>query len=227
MSQEIKLNVPLIRQEPHSVECGLAALEMLYSYYDMPQGMDTLRRELPTVQVGTYGPQLGSNLIEHGLKTEIITHNPRLVEKIDRDLSQDELLTKFKQKIPRFTDESDKLALGYFIDFMDKGGTVTVKVPTIRILQEQLENGYPIIASLTNAPIYKRNIADLEGLPFNYTFHAVVVTGLGNGLVYINDPYAEDDGGIKSYTEEEFLYAVYTCALGDLDNADFMVAYKP
>lgn len=227
MNQEIKLNVPLIRQEPHSVECGLVALEMIYSFYGMPQGMDNLRKELPTVEVGTYGPQLGLNFIKHGLITEIITHNPRLVEKIDRNLSQTELLEKFRQKSQTLKDDSDKLAIRYFIEFMENKGIVTVKIPTIEVLREQLKKGRPVIASLTNAPIYKRNIADLEGKPFNYTFHAVVTTGLGNGVVYINDPYAEEDGGAKNYSEEEFLYAVYSCALGDLDNADFMVAYKP
>lgn len=217
-----RLKVPLFRQEPDSVECGLVCLKMIYDYYDVAKSIEEFRKELPTTSVGTYAPQTGLCLLKDGFKVEIVTHNPRLVEKIDKDLTQEELLRKFEKKSTSLTEESDKLAMGYFIDFMKNNGKVTVKIPSIDDLKQEIEQKRPILVLLTNAPLTPKNIADLKGKPFGYTFHSMVVVGIDNNKVLVNDPYDNEEGGEKEYSFEEFLFAVYSSSLGDLDNGCFM-----
>lgn len=220
-----KLNVPLKRQLPNSVECGLVELDMIYSYYGVKKSMEDLRQDLSMTEVGTYAPQTGLHLLRNGFSVEIVTHNPRLVWKEDKNLTPEELLAKFKEKY-KIADENDKIALGYFIDFMKNGGKITVKIPSLKDLEEEIREGRPVMALITNAAIYDKNIAETHNRPFSYTFHGVVVVGVGHGKVIINDPYAEEDGGTKEYTEEEFMFAVHASCLGDLDNGCFIKVRK-
>ncbi|GEM_PF-2372895 len=221
-----KLRVPLMRQLPNSVECGLVDVSMVYSYYGIQMSMEELRKDLPTTDIGTYAPQTGMHLLKNGFEVEIITHNPRLVWKTDKNLNQKELLTKFEDKY-KTADENDKIALGYFIDFMKNGGKVIVKIPSCQDLEEEIGQGRPVLVLLTNASLYDKNIADTHGRHFDYTFHGVVVIGIGEGKVLINDPYAEEEGGQKEYSADEFMFAVHASSLGDLDNGSFMKIKKP
>lgn len=223
VNSEIKLDVPLICQSPDTIECGLAALAMIYSYYDIPVSLTKLREEVPLSEVGVYAPQLGTNLIEHGFNAEIITYNPRLIEKIDQTLDQKALLYKFKYKADFLKTEGDKKCINYFINFMEQGGTIRVTIPSLEVIQEQLENKQPLIASLATI-IYPGKPDEFH--PYRDTIHGVVITGRGQGLISVNDPSWTEDGGKHSYPELEFLYAVHASALGDLDNACFITANK-
>ncbi|HYK08095.1 MAG TPA: C39 family peptidase, partial [Candidatus Eisenbacteria bacterium] len=172
------LDIKTIKQDKGSVECGLATLSMLYSYYEEDKTLDDLRKELPTVQFGTFSPQLGINLLHDGFEVEIITRNPLLVERKDKDLSSETLLSKLEEKLAQYKTKDDNYTgVDYFIKFMKAGGKVKVKIPDIEDLREELNSNRPVIAFLSNSSLYKENIAKKLNQPFNYTFHIVLVVG--------------------------------------------------
>lgn len=235
-----KLPVPLIRQTTDSVECGLASLAMIYAFYGKDRGMNQLRPELITDEIGTYAPQLGSDLLKEGLEVEIIINNPKLIEKSDRNLSQEDLLVKFmakrdqaqekaKEEARKREFEHEEKVMEYFVNFMQKGGRVTIKVPNREDLKEEIKKGRPLVVFLTNATLYEKNIAEAKGKDFGYTFHSMVAIGFDESqdTVLINDPYDGEYGGEKEYSMDEFLFAVYSSSLGDLDNGCFMKIKKP
>lgn len=220
------LDVKTIRQQESSVECGLVTLEMLYSYYGANKTIDDLRKEITTIEVGTFSPQLGLNLLNNGFEVEIITHNPLLVERKDTDLSQGELLKKFEEKLNKYTTKDDNyIGLDYFIKFMKAGGKVKIKIPEFADLKIELDEDRPVIAFLSNASLYKENISNKLGKPFSYTFHTVLVVGIENENILINDPYWGDEGGNQTYPIDEFFFAMHSSALGGVDN-DSLIKVK-
>src|SRR3989344_1775078 len=200
-----RLRVPLIRQEPHSIECGLACLAMVYSYFEIEKSLDDVKREVATFSVGTYAPQLGLHLILDGFDVEIVTKNPLLVEKEDVTLSQEELLEKFTKKLKSLKgkERTNELALVYFVAFMEAGGRLKVGIPSLEDLKEETEQGRPVVVFLTNASLYPNNIARVYKRPFTYTFHSLVVTGVTKDEVFVNDPYWGEEGGEKAYPSDE------------------------
>ena len=220
-----RLRVTSERQLPDSVECGLVCLKMIYAYYGIEISMDRLRQDLALTDVGTYAPQLGSHLLKNGFDVEIVTYNPRLVWKQDKNLTSEQLKAKFEDRM-QSADQNDKFVLEYFVNFMNNGGSVKVKIPSIEELDEETKAGRPVIVFLTNAVLYDKNIADLKGRPFSYTFHTDVVTGVMDGKVAVNDPYFEEEGGEKEYPVDEFMFAVHSSSLGDLDNGCFIKIRK-
>ncbi len=55
----IKLNVPLIRQDKDSRDCGLAGLCMILNYYGIKTSISELKEEIEVDKKGTYVTQLG------------------------------------------------------------------------------------------------------------------------------------------------------------------------
>jgi uncharacterized protein YvpB len=220
------LDIKTVRQDEGSVECGLVTLSMLYSYYGKNKTLDDLRKELPTVQFGTFSPQLGINLLHNGFEVEIITRNPLLVERKDKDLSQEELVSKLEEKLAKYETKDDNYTgVDYFIKFMKAGGKVKVKIPNIEDLNEELKNNRPVVVFLSTASLYKENKAKNLNKPFNYTFHIVLVVEVDNDNVTINDPYWDEEGGKQTYPVDEFFYAMHASALGGADN-DCLITVK-
>lgn len=63
----MKLDVPIIRQEKDSVDCGLACLSMLMKYSGIEKSLSELKKEIKVYEgMGTYAPQLGKYLVENG-----------------------------------------------------------------------------------------------------------------------------------------------------------------
>ncbi|MBI4058172.1 C39 family peptidase [Candidatus Gottesmanbacteria bacterium] len=222
------LSVPLISQRTHSVECGIATMAMLYAYYHVKdKTYESLCRDLLTTTVGTYLPQLGLHLIRNGFSVKIVTHNPRLIQVSDKDISQTELFRELNDRFKKLKDQSNRLAHEHFLHFMKAGGIVTPKIPQATDLEREVKAGRPVVALLTTASLYEEvdPLELIEGKIYK-TFHTIVVTGIDSKYVYVNDPFWGKTGGKRKYLINIFLYGVYASALGDLDNAAFMLVRK-
>ena len=218
-----KLKIKPILQEERSVECGIVVLAMLHSYYKTGKSIADLRKEIKTYRIGTYAPQLGQQLINSGFDVEIVTRNPLLVEKSDEKLSQQKLLLKFEEKLKKFRSKDNKsLGLNYFVSFMKSGGKLRVKIPDFDDIKSEIDEGRPVIAFLTNAALYQKNIAEILRKDFSYTFHAVLITGVSGDRVFLNDPYWGEEGGEKKYSSNELFYAMHSSILGDVDNGSLI-----
>lgn len=213
----IDLNVPLVLQEKNSVDCGLAGLSMLFGFYGRQITIEELKKELTVHPVGTYAPQLGTWLLKHAFHVEIITHHPSLFVKSEQSLSQEQLGEKFRALLQKPQSEKVAVVLAYFEEFIANGGKVTVKIPTPDDVLQELKQGHPVGALMTNNFVH--------GTKPVFNMHFVLVRGCtGTGFI-VNDSIPDERGGVKAYTFDEFRYGLYASAMGDLDNAALIIAY--
>ncbi|MDP2720661.1 MAG: C39 family peptidase [bacterium] len=212
----MKLDVPLVQQKEDSVDCGIAVVTMILNYYGVQKSFEEIKREIPTDQVGTYAPQLGSFLVEQGFIVDIVTRNPLVFTKAHEGATKEETIKRFEELKAKGEKET---AANFFLQFLAKDrASVTVKIPSKQDIEDEVKAGRPLVAFLTNAALYKENLGEKYGKDFTYTFHSVVISGIEDNKVVINDPYWGEEGGVQEYQLEEFLYSLYTGSLGDLDN---------
>jgi len=212
----MKLNVPLIRQPKDSEDCGIAGLAMLFKYYKVPISFEDIKKEVEIdVGIGTYAPQLGLYLIKHGFDVEIVTMHPKVFTLQDIGISKQKITDRLNAQQKESKIERDKKVLGYFIEFLKKGGKMDVKIPAIEDIQSEIDNNNPVGALMTT------NFINNNAPRFN--FHFNVITGYDKDKVYTNDPlWDKTIGGKKKYTIQQFYYGLYASAYGDIDNASLM-----
>ena len=205
----MKIEVPLIKQPKDTVECGFACLNMLLEYYGEKSSIGELKKEIKITKEGTFVPQIGSWLLEHGFDVEIVTLHPSLFTKKDIGISLREVKKRFEALT--FKSEKDKETSKYFIDFLDKGGKINVKIPNKTDIEEEINGKRPLFALLTS------NF--LLGSKPTFNFHFCVVTGIDDEFIYVNDPLWDKRGGKNKYLIEDFFYGLYASAYGCIDNA--------
>jgi hypothetical protein len=215
----MQLKVPVIRQKSiESIECGIVGLRMLFEYYKDEESAQDLETLKLYENVGTYMPQLGIYLLEREYQVEIITANPHLFTLKHAELSQKDLLLYLKNYEVNLKLERFREPLKFFISFIDKGGKLTVKVPSKEDIIEEIENERPVCALLTT------NIFVYDKPCFN--FHFNLITGIEDNFVYVNDPIPDLRGGNHKYDINDFFYGLYSSAYGDIDNASIMKVKK-
>lgn len=223
----MKLDVPLIRQPKDSVDCGVAAVTMVLNFHRTEKTFEEVKKDISTDEVGTYAPQLGEYLARQHFSVDIVVRNPLLFTRNDENLDKNSLTEKFNRLQHKGVSIHNLKVINYFNNFLKwPQNKVTVKIPDKNDIEEEINSGRPLIAFLTNAALYRENIAEKHKKDFSYTFHTVVITGLENGKVFVNDPYAEEDGGSKEYPLEDFLFSMYSSSLGDLDNGSLIKVRK-
>jgi hypothetical protein len=215
----MQLDVPLVKQTSNdSIDCGIAGLSMIFKFYKVEEHISNLKKLHLYEHVGTYMPQLGEYLQSCGFETEIITANPHLFTFQHGELSQEELLDYLKESFTKINIERFKEPLSYFIKFMEKGGKLTIKVPSKEDIKQEITANRPLCAILTS------NVLLFNKASFN--FHFNVITGIDDTFVYVNDPLLDYRGGKHKYPVNDFFFALHSSAHGDLDNASIMKIKK-
>lgn len=186
---------------------------MILKYYNIPINLEDIKKEIPVhVGVGTYMPQLGSYLISKGFDVEIITLNPHLFTNKFKSKTKEELIEYFESLVKQ-KPNSEKV-LNYFINFLKEGGKLTVKIPSIEDIKDELSEKRPVCALVTSTFLLHDKA--------NFNFHFNIITGLDTESIYVNDPTWDERGGEQKYTISEFFFALHASAHGDLDNGSFM-----
>ncbi len=211
----MKLNVPLVRQPKNSSECGIASVAMLLEYYGVPCEYEKLRGQFKITDWGTASPQLGLWLLQHGFEVEIVTMHPALFNSKIKPRTKEGMLRHLKSLRPAMKKPDSKLVLGYFIKFVEAGGKILPKVPGIDDIKSEISAKRPLIALLTHWFLHKTKEPC-------FTFHFNVVTGIDDKSIYVNDPDWNSPGGKSKHDIQEYLYAVYASAYGEIDNACFI-----
>ncbi len=215
----MKLNIPVIRQDKNSVDCGLACLSMLLNYYHINKNIKEIKKEIRVYKgLGSYAPQLGIYLINNNFEVEIVTMNPFLFVKKLENKPQNFLL-RYLEKLYKNT-KRDKLKtpLSFFIEFMKLGGKLTVRVPTIKDIKEEIKNKRPLCALITSNFL----LADKP----DFNFHFNLITGVDEQYIYVNDSLWDYRGGKHKYKIDDFMYALHASAYGDPDNASIIKIKK-
>lgn len=216
------LTIPLIQQEPHSLNCGIASLAMMYAYYGEKISYDELKPEFSLAPIGTYIPQLALNALKRGLHTTIQLANPRLLPKAVWGGSDQALLTWLSTMPRNELSESDVLAHGFFVRYLEEGGHLDASIPTIAKIRESIDDKRPVMAMITSAPLY----TNPEFSAFKDTFHMVVVSGYDDTSIAITDPVWGPLGGVHWYSQEDFFFALFSSSLGDFDNGSLLFLSK-
>lgn len=213
----MKINVPLIRQPKNSAYCGLAGISMILKYYGIDESIEKIKKDMNIYKVGTFVPQQGSYFLKKGFEVEIITLHPGLFTLKDRNMSSKRIPQRLKS-IYRKSKKRDKIVLNYFMEFLQNGGGITVKIPDINDIKEEINKKRPLLVLVTS------NF--LLGSKPRFNFHANVVTGLDKKYIYANDPSWDERGGRNKYLINDFFYGLYASAYGDYDNSTLMKIRK-
>ncbi|MEI8364674.1 MAG: papain-like cysteine protease family protein, partial [archaeon] len=154
--------------------------------------------------------------LKNNFDVTLITLNPHLFTLKHRKLNQKQILNYFINKLKLTKDKQHKMVIKYFIEFIEKGGKVKIKIPDMEDIRTEIKNDRPLMVAFTSR-FLTQNEAKLNS-------HANIVTGFDNDYVYINDP--EKIISKQKYKINEFLYGVYASAHNNIDDDCFMLV-KP
>lgn len=204
----MKLSVPLVRQDKGSYDCGPAGLAMILEYYKQPTTVEGLKKELQVYEnLGTYAPQLGKYLLDKEFAVELVMLNPYLFT-LSTKMDHEEQIAYFQELKERAKKEKFQVPIKHFLEFLEAGGTLNIKIPDAKDLQEEIRNERPVGALLTSNFLHEEKA--------NFNFHFNIITGIDEEKVIVNDPNME---GEQEYAINDFFYGIYASAAGDIDNA--------
>ncbi len=184
-SQKIALDVPIIYQPDDSLECSVAAMQMIMHYWgdivdykalvrDLSEWVNEKERHLQGI--GIYLARRGYEVRLHHHDASVIDENienltetgiSRLVKRLSAIPDKDE--TQFRRR---------KIALD--IKFIESGGKYSNKIPTLALIDSSLENKIPVMVCI-KLQIWKSN-------PNIRNNHYVIVVGRDGDEYIINDP---------------------------------------
>jgi len=214
----MKLNVPLKQQDKGSKDCGLVSLLMVLEYFGIQKTFLDIKKEIIVDDVGTYAPQMGTFLVNNGFKVNVITQHPGLFTISDRDKNQKEILIHLNNLLKFEKDKQNKKVLKYFVEFMNDGGEITIKIPDENDIKKNIKKRVPVITLLTTAFL-------IDKTP-KFNFHFNVVTGIDEKNIYRNDPGAGEKGGKKISKIGDFFFGLHASVYGDLDNGSLLQIIK-
>ncbi len=209
------LSIPALKQSKDTLECGVVCLKMLLDFYEIPNEYSSLVKEFEFYDMGITTPQIGISLLEKGFEVEMVTLNPLILSTKNRDLedNKEKMLEQLNTIHTTISDEGKKKSLGYLMDFINRGGILTAKIPNALDIKTEIENRRPVIALLTS------NF--LAGV-IKFNFHFNLITGIDENLIYVNDPVSNHQGGEQKHKIDDYLFAIYASAFGDIDNASIL-----
>lgn len=216
-----QLNVPLIRQAKMSSDCGPAALAMLLEYHGVDYDFEEMKKELGVYSWGTVTPQLGTYLLKHGFEVEIVTMHPSLFSIYSKFQDVESLRQYLKSLEGSMKGEFDPIALTHFVEFVECGGLISPRVPTLRDIQQEIEAGRPVLVPITHWFLHETE------MPPRFSIHFNIVSGIDEKTVSVNDPdWGEALGGKHQIDRDNFVFALYASAKGGIDDACILKAKK-
>jgi hypothetical protein len=139
----MQLNLP---EHTHfqSTACDIATTQIILDYYARPYTSRTLLNFLNAHAFGSLTTEIADCLQQHGVQTTIMTANPMVFSaEAWRNFFND--MSHAREYFDRFTHEFERV--------VKTGVYVIQKVPTIEMLEQELEAKRPFVMSFTSAPV--------------------------------------------------------------------------
>ena len=192
----IKLDVPLVMQDPKSNDCGLKCIEMVSKYYNKPELIENIG-ELNIDETGVNISEIASYLLRYNFEVTFNVFSPEFFNIYDFTISKQNLKNYLKKLSYRSLEEKEWTE--ELIDFIDLGGKISVKIPDYTLINQSLLNNLLMIYNCTSRFIYTE-------LSPKINYHFMIIKGINSNFVFINDPYKGD----ITMKYEHFLYSTYS-----------------
>ena len=215
----MKLNVPLVRQEKNSEDCGIVCLSMVLKFYNIQKSLTELRQEVKVYPwVWIFMPQLWCYLLKNWFDVEIITLNPHMFTCYHQRQSQKQIKEHIWMLLKQTKDSHAKTSFEYFLEFINTWWKLTADIPSKEDIQEEISQNRPVIALMTSRFL-------TSSTPW-FNAHFNVITWIDDKYMYINDPMPKTFGWKKKYPTETYMYAIHASAHTDIDSASIMKIRK-
>ncbi len=143
--------------QPNDEACGIACLQAIYQYYNLPVSYEELDNEIErSLSGGTFAPLLGKNALQRGFKVTLYTNNLVMFDPTwfnHEQSSRDYLKNKLSQQL-KYKKERLYGATNIFFDYLDLGGEIQFKVLNIDLLEYYFLRHIPIITGLNSTYLY-------------------------------------------------------------------------
>lgn len=215
----MKLKVPLIIQKHGSEECWLACLAMLLKFYNIQEDSKNLSKVIKVSPwIWTYMPQLWIYLLKKWFDVEIISLNQHLFTCKHKNLSSEKLIKHFLELSKQTKDINKKKSLQFFVEFVKEWWKIKVDIPSYKDIETEISKNRPLISLMTSRFI--------SSTIHWFNFHFNLITWIDSKSIYVNDPLPDHTGGKKKYAKNLYMYAIYSTAYADIDNASIMKIRK-
>jgi len=208
---------------------------MLCSYYGQELDVTEVASQIEMMPTGAYIQELGYYLLLRGFDATIVTRDTTRFPIAYLSMSPQEMRADLERRLekaekghkelsfsPQRSKElsfspqrsKDEIFLRGLTKFLDKGGTLVLRIPTVtETILPQLRQGHPVICSVDARSLYNWDALEEDENDRRHRLgfggHYVIVSGLEEDDVIINDP-SSHSGGVRNYPLDRFLYALYS-----------------
>lgn len=193
-----KLNIQ-IESQPDDTTCGPTCLASVYRYWGDPVDLQVLREEIKQFDNGggTLAVILACHALKRGYHARLYSYNLNIFDPCWSMLENDGIVAKLKEQLlHKGSDEKFSIASKAYIKFLELGGDLRFDELTSDLIEELIEDDYPILTGLSATYLYKsqredpitNEFDDVKGYPSG---HFVVLYGVDDDKeqVFVADPY--------------------------------------
>jgi len=213
----LAFDVPLHIQDKDSEDCGPVSTAMILDYFGATSDQAEVIERVPRLYEGTSAFDNGLAMLEYGLDVEAITANPLVFDGDFRQLEPDDAAIRQQIETTRKNEKEEKHAviLDGLLSFLDKGGKLTIEIPTAQHIINAIDAGKLVFAST-----YTKVLGKNEG-----SYHFVVIGGYDKNQFLIFNPWPTSRH--KSWSKiDDVMFAIHTNTLYDYDNGAILLAGK-
>lgn len=185
-----------INPQPDDFTCGPTCLQAVYRYFGDPVELAEVITSVETLNSGgTLAIILACDALRRGYRATIYSYNITLFDPTWFSLPMPRIRAKLIQQAQHKPDQRLQLMTRYYVEFLDRGGTLRFRDMSHRLIQDYLKQGIPILTGLSSTYLYRSeretgpedDYDDILGEPSG---HFVVLSGYEKEtrMVQLADP---------------------------------------
>lgn len=206
MQKKLKIK---IESQPDDTTCGPTCLASVYRYWNDHVELDDLREEVKQFDEGggTLAVILACHALKRGYHARLYSYNLNIFDPCWSMLENEGIIAKLKEQlVTKGGDKKFNVASLSYIKFLELGGDLRFDECTPDLIEELIDDGYPIITGLSATYLYQsqredpltNEYDDVKGLPSG---HFVILYGVDNDKqqVFVADPYVLNPVANQNY----------------------------
>ncbi|MCB0421065.1 MAG: C39 family peptidase [Bdellovibrionales bacterium] len=188
-----------IQSPPDYTSCGPTSLHSVYEYLGKNSTLEEVKSRIHQFDEGggTLGVVLGIDALKENLEVTLYSYNINIFDPSWFGLKEEVIVKNLKMRLyDRINTDKERLALSYYIQFLEAGGQLCFEDLSKDLLKRLLEQGGPILSGLSATWLYRsaredsvtNEYDDIKGDPAG---HFVVIYDYNSQSdhVEVADPY--------------------------------------